>query len=285
MVGDAARDRAHHVERVEGRHPRPGFGDVEPRIRQVQALAGGADRDLQQKALGRGALGARDERRARLRMQGGACRTRRERMPRRVEQHRILAQPLRKHALGEAGHEDDAERAAAHLVRAADEHAAVAPRRRVPVERQQPLLQHRARLLERHRPDRRHRSQVGEHRQHAGRPAEHAGRQRGHPIQPLAPARLVGPVGQRVDDWQRERTQVAQVAQVAPIPADARRLGLVATELVEAQSVVGGEPVEPAPPPALAVLAVAPRDDRRLDDELFPLPGRAQRAGHDRLVV
>ena len=40
-----------------------------------------------------------------------------------VEQQRILARPLRHHALGEARHEDDAERSAARLMRRADEHA------------------------------------------------------------------------------------------------------------------------------------------------------------------
>ena len=38
MIGHAAGDRAHHVERVERRHARPGLGDVHPRIRQVQPL-------------------------------------------------------------------------------------------------------------------------------------------------------------------------------------------------------------------------------------------------------
>ena len=76
----------------------------------------------------------------------------------------------------------------------------------------------------------------------------------------------------------REAAQVPEVAQVAQIPADARRLGLVASQLAEPQAVVGGEPVEAPPPAALPVLAIAPGDDRRLDDELFPFPRRAQRA-------
>ena len=63
-----------------------------------------------------------------------------------VEQQRILARPLRHHALCEPGHEDDTEDAAARLLRRADEHAAVAPRRRLPLERRQPIVQHVAPL-------------------------------------------------------------------------------------------------------------------------------------------
>ena len=78
---------------------------------------------------------------------------------------------------------------------------------------------------------------------------------------------------------------MAEVTQVAPVPPDARRIRLVASELVEPQAIVGGQAVEPAAPAPLAVFGIAPADHRRLDDELFPLPRRAQRARDNRVVV
>ena len=56
---------------------------------------------------------------------------RRQLLARLVEQQRILARLLRKHPLGQRRDEDDLERAAAQLRRTGDQHAAVAPRRRV----------------------------------------------------------------------------------------------------------------------------------------------------------
>ena len=51
VVRHAAGDRAHHVERVERWDPRAPFrGAVQPGVRQVQALAGGANRELEQEA-------------------------------------------------------------------------------------------------------------------------------------------------------------------------------------------------------------------------------------------
>ena len=48
---DAPGDRAHDVERIEARDPRPRLGDLDPRIRQPQPLGRRADRQAQQQAL------------------------------------------------------------------------------------------------------------------------------------------------------------------------------------------------------------------------------------------
>ena len=131
----------------------------EPRIRQVEPIGRRAHRQPQQEALGRRAARARDE----SRISHATCI---------VRQQRILTDPLRKDALGQAGDEHDGECPAANLMGRSDEHAAVPPWRWIPVERQQTRLQKIADLLQRDRPDRRHRSKIGEHAQHPGGAAE-----------------------------------------------------------------------------------------------------------------
>ena len=103
---------AHHVEHVERRHARPGFGQLHPWIRQIEALAGGADRQPQLQPLVVGAGVGDRQRRGQL----GAAR---------VEEQRVLAQPLREDPLGQSRHEHHAEAAAADGLRRADEDAAV----------------------------------------------------------------------------------------------------------------------------------------------------------------
>ena len=76
-----------------------------------------------------------------------------------------------------------------------------------------------------------------------------------------------------------------QVPQVALESRDARRLRLLAFQLRDAVAELGRQAVEPPPPPALPVCASAAPDDRRLDDQLFPFPGRPQRAGDHRFLV
>ena len=70
VLRDAARDRAHDVQRVEARHPRTRLTDVDARIRQPQPLGRRADGEAQQQALGCAARllldQARAERRAHL---------------------------------------------------------------------------------------------------------------------------------------------------------------------------------------------------------------------------
>ena len=253
VIGDAAGDRAHHVERVEGRHARARLRDVEPRVGQVEPLGCGADRDLEQQALGAPAPLLIGERRI-------------DRRPPIVEQQRILAGPLRDDALGEARHEDDAKRAAARLMRRPDEDASVAARRRLPVERDEPIVQHVARFLERHRPDRRHRPQMGEHLQHARRPPQRRRGERAEAIDPLTPRRTLRPLGERVDDRQREPPQVRQVRQIALVAPDAGRLGLFRAQRRDPVAVIAGQSLEAAPPARAAVGARAPADDRRFDD-------------------
>ena len=110
-----------------------------------------------------------------------------------VEEQRIFAQLLREESLGQSRNEDDLEGAAARLVRAADKHAAVAIRRRLLVERPQPLGEDVARFLEAYRTDGAHRAQLAEHAQHACRTAEHPWRQFAEPFEPLAPGRALWP--------------------------------------------------------------------------------------------
>ena len=184
-----------------------------------------------------------------------------ERAPALVEQQRILARPLRDDALGQAGHEHDAERAAARLMRRADEHAAVAARRRLPVERDQAVVQHVARLLERDRTDLGHRPQLGERLQHARRPraaprVASALKRSSHSPQ-VAALRPRRPARRR--SAARTARRCARLREVALEPRDARRLGLLALQLVDAVAVVGGQAVEPAPPARLAVLRACGR--------------------------
>ena len=87
-------------------------------------------------------------------------------LPQIVKQQRILAQFLRKHPLGQAGREHDLERTAPGLMRAADEDAPVAIRRRLDLERQQSSGEDVADFEQRDRSDCSHRAQIGEHAQH-----------------------------------------------------------------------------------------------------------------------
>ena len=275
MVGHASGDRAHDVERVERRHARARFGDVEARIREIQALA--SPRRSRSSAA------------AARRLPRSSCPTSAASSVAAplVEQQRILARPLRHDALGEARHEDDAERAAARLMRRADEQPAVAARRRLPVERDQPIVQDVARFFER-RPARRPPSAAARRASAARAPGRRSARarQRAEPLEPLAPRRLArasrrahrrsaARTARRCARFRRSRSNRAMRAD-----SGSSRLSS-AIRIPE----VGGQAVEPPPPARLAVRAAPAADHRRLDDQLFPLPRRPQRARHDRLVV
>src|SRR5262249_3574302 len=104
-----------------------------------------------------------------------------------VEQQRILVRPLGNDALSEAGDEHDAERAAARLMRRADEHASVPARGRLPVERDEPIVQDVARFLERHRPDAATRPRAGGRTKDPPRTSERAAGQPRKPVEPVAP--------------------------------------------------------------------------------------------------
>ena len=117
----------------------------------------------------------------------------------RVEEHRILARLLREHPFGQAGHEHHAERAAARLMRAADEHRAVAVRRRMLVDGAETFAQDVAHFLERDRTDRAHRLQLAEHAQDARGLPQHARRQLLEAGEPVSPGRGRRPRRERVD--------------------------------------------------------------------------------------
>ena len=72
---------------------------------------------------------------------------------------------------------------------------------------------------------------------------------------------------------------MTEIDQIAFEPPDLRRPGIVAGTLVEAQPELPLEPRQPADPPVVAA------DDRRLDQQPVPVPGRAQRPLDDRPVV
>ncbi len=185
VMRNLAEDGAHDVENVERRHARPRAGNVEARVGQPQAIRRGADGKTQKEAFDLAAIVLNREA-GRPGVKAGV-----ERLPHLlVEQQRILAQLLRKHALGEAGDEHDLERAAARLVRAANEHTAVAIGWRLLLERAKAFGENISRLLEAHRSDGAHRAQFAEDAQDARRPAQHAWRQLAKALDPLAPCRL-----------------------------------------------------------------------------------------------
>ena len=198
----AARDRAHHIEAVEGRHPRTCLAQLDARIRQVHALGRRAHGEVQQQALVRRAL-ARGLQATRYLAANS------------IGQQGVFTQFLRKQALRQAGDEDDAEDAAAGFFGGADEHAAVAARRRLDGDRSQPIRQHLANLAQRDRADGRHRTQFREHALHHERLTNHARHQRLEAVEPLAPRAVLGPRGELIDQRQRERTQVLEIRQVA----------------------------------------------------------------------
>ena len=200
MIGHAAGDRAHHVERVERRHARARFGDVHARIREIQPLGRGADRDLQQQPLGAAAivLARPGRRRARAGDRRAAADPRAAAAARRARPGRA------RRRRGTSGRAPDAacRRTGGRSGAPAD------PSRASPDDRAARRAPPRA------TPDRRPPSA-------ADRPASAAreraatsacARQRREALDPLAPGRLLGPVGQRVDDRQRELAQVREVA-------------------------------------------------------------------------
>ena len=170
-------------------------------------------------------------------------------------------------------------------MRRADKHAAVSARRRIPVEHQQARLQEVADFLERDRTNRRHRPKIREHAKDAPRPAQHTRRQVRQPIEPFTPVGRLRPVAERIDDRQGELAEVAQIPLIAEDRGAARRIHLLAFELRQPQAVLRREAVEPAPPPLFPFRPIGAADHRRLDDQLFPFPGRAERTGDDGFLV
>ena len=165
-------------------------------------------------------------------------------------------------------------------MRRPDEQPAVTPCRRFPVECDETIVQHVTRFFERDRPDLRHRAQVRQRFQHPLGTPQPASRECAEALDPVAPGALLGPLGQRIDDRQRELPQVLEVPAIAFESRDARGIGFVPLQLRDAVTEVGVEAVQPAPPPILPAT-----NHRGFDDQLFPLPGRSQRAGDDRFLI
>ena len=241
-------------------------------MREIHSLDRRPDGNLQQEALGASPLFLTGERGLDLTAPL-------------VEQQRIFPRPLRHDALSQPRHEHDAEGAAASLMRRADEQASVAAHRRIPVERHEPVMEYVPGLVERHWPDLSHRTQLCQHLLHAFRPIERAGRKLGEPPEPFAPRRALRPSCQRADDGQRELTQVGEVPQISLDARKARRLRLVAPELIKLVAIVGGQSIKAPAPPRLAVLTVPSPDDRRFEDQLFPLPRRSKRPRKSRVGI
>ena len=269
VVRNLADNGAHDVEDVERRHARAGAADVEARIGQPQPIRCCTDRETEQEPFGLGAIFQDGE----VRPDAGAERCAHVL----VEEERILAQLLRKEPLGQSGHEHDFERAAACLVRAADEHAPVAVGRRLLVERPQAFGQHVASFLERDWTDGAHRAQLTEHAQYPRRPAQHSRGKLAESLEPFAPGRLRGPRRERLDNRDREVREMGEVLAVALEAGELRRLRVLAQPfLADLRLIALAQPAQP-PPPAFGIAA----DDRRLHNQPFPLPRRAEPAFHD----
>ncbi len=132
-----------------------------------------------------------------------------------VEQDRILDHALGEHALGQAGHEHQVEVEAARVVDGGHVHLARAHAGRTLDQIAEPRGQHVAHLAQPHRPDRRHRLQLGQHLEHAVRVAQGAHRDLRQALEPLAPGGLDRQAGQQREQRQGEGAQRGQVAQVA----------------------------------------------------------------------
>ncbi len=213
MIGHAAGDRAHHVERVKRRHTRARFRHVHARIREIQSLRRRANRDLQQQPLGAAAIVLQQEIGVDI---ATAI----------VEQQRIFARTLRDDTLGETGHEHDAERSSASLMRRAHEHASVSARGRIPVERDETIVQNVARLFERHRSHVAHGPQIGKRPQHTVRARQRLAREAPRSAQSTRPRwrapanrpacrRSAARSGEDASGWRGR----ARIAGCAPTPA------------------------------------------------------------------
>ena len=262
----AAGHRAPDLQRVQRRHARPPFAHFNRREGDVQPPCGGADGQPQLQLLQIGPL-----------VLGGQARL--QPRSRLVQQQRILARLLRKHALGERRNEDDLERAAAQLRRAGDEDAAVTACGRVRFERRETIREHARRFRQRDRSDAAHRPQIGKDAQHAVRPPQHARRERVEGIEPFGPYGLRGPRRERADDRQREGRQLPHVLDFSRQLIDPRRLRVGALQFPLLQRALLGEPVQPARP------AVIARDDACVGEQPLPFPRRAHRPVRRRLPV
>jgi hypothetical protein len=240
LVGarDAPRHRAPHFKRIQRRHAGAPFADFDGRKRHEQPLVGRADRETQLQLLRLRAIGLRRQRRV-------------ERAAGIVEQQRILARLLRKHPFGERGHEDGRKAASAQLRRARDEHAPVAPRRRLRFDARQPIGEHLRGLVDGHRTDLAHRAQIRQHAQHVIGISQDTRRELLEVRNPRRPCGLRRPGRERADDRQRKRAELGDVADLLRELIDPRRVRLGARQLSPLQLTFVDQPIQP-PRPAVA---------------------------------
>ncbi len=268
MLGHLPGDRTHDVERVKTRDARTRLRNLDARIGEPEPVGRGPDSQSQQQPLGASAILLHDEpgieRHAQLV----------------VEHHRIFVGAFGKHSLGEAGDEHDAEGASSRLVWAPHEYAAISVLGRIDFHRQQAVRDHVPCFIEWHRTDGAHRPQLLDHPQHAvGLAKDHRGQHR-EAIEPFPPCRGRRPRRQQIDDRQGECAQVAQVSPVALETGRSRRLGILFAFLRDANAKLLGQPIQPPMPPRRIAA-----DDRRFDDQRFPLPRSPQHPVHDGFVV
>ena len=273
-VGDAAGARPLHVERVEGRHARAGLADLQPRIREMDALGRRANGQAQkQLLLGVEVVSIGQAEPGRPGRRGVECR------PKVVEQQRILTPLLGKDPLRKAGNEDDREAPATHLLGTADEDAAETARRGTGPQLRQPLVEHVASVGDPRRPDLRHRPQIAQHGQHAVGIGQHHRRQLFQVIEPFAPERLRRKPRQPADHREREAPEMFQVHAIAFETLHARRLRILGPQFRQLHPQLVRQPVQPPLP------AIPAADHRRFDQQPLPARRRAERARKDRLVV
>ena len=156
-VRDAARRGAHDVERIEGRHTRARFTQLDSRIRHIQTLGRGARRRSAAAAARRTADGSAS---------AATASTAARRSSSMSASSRGFCGNIRS---ASPGTNTTRNAAATRLMRRTDEHAAVAARGWIRVEQQQTLGKDAARFIEIDRADVGHRPQIGEHAQHLRR--------------------------------------------------------------------------------------------------------------------
>jgi hypothetical protein len=118
-----------------------------------------------------------------------------------VEQQRVLTQLLRKQTLRQAWRENNFERSAPGLMRAADKDPAVAIRRRFHLKREKAIGENIANFHQRNRSDSGHGSEIGQHPEDVLRLPQDAPREAFETLEPIAPSGLVRPLGYRLNQW------------------------------------------------------------------------------------
>ena len=197
-----------------------------------------------------------------------------------VQQQGVLAQPLREDALGQPGHEHDPE--------PAPRAEAGAPTKTEPWRRRAGScvsvssrgVSTSRTSLERDRPDAGERRQLG--RARAARARACGARAAPAPRSAVSHSpqgRGAAPSIQRCDHRQREIFEVRQLFAVADDRRHTRRIRVLVAQLAEAQVVLVRKSLQPPLP------AVEPLDDVGLDEQLFPAPRGAERAGDDAAAV